>query len=100
MDGLRQLSLETGSASSAQQRTIIFQQAFLDTIRRNGRLVELELIGVFKTKTFLSDGSIAHMLKDALLAPQLSKRGKLHIARNRVRDRQVVERIFSRCLNQ
>jgi heterodisulfide reductase subunit C len=100
MDGLRQLSLESGMSSPAQKRTVIFQQAFLDTIRRNGRLAELELIGVFKTKAFLSDGSIPHMLKDALLAPQLSKRGKLHLLGERVRDRKVVERIFSRCMNR
>jgi heterodisulfide reductase subunit C len=97
IDGLRQLCLERGLASPEQQRTIVFQQAFLDNVRRNGRLAELELIAAFKTRSFLADLSVPQLMKDALLAPKLMRRGKFHLRGEKVRDRQVVERIFERC---
>jgi heterodisulfide reductase subunit C2 len=97
MDVLRQMAVEKGVASEERLRTVVFQQEFLDNIRRNGRLCELELIGMFKTKAFLRDRSIPMLLKDALLAPQLVKRGKFHLLGERVRDRDVVRRIFEKC---
>ncbi len=97
LDALRQLAVERGIAAPERRRTVLFQQAFLDNIRRNGRLCELELIGVFKTKAFLADRNIPLLMKDALLAPQLIKRGKFHLRGERVRDRGIVERIFAKC---
>ena len=97
MDALRQLAVEQGVAAEDRVRTVLFQQAFLDNIRRNGRLCELELIGVFKTKGFLADRSISLLMKDALLAPQLMKRSKFHLRGERVQDRGIVERIFKKC---
>jgi heterodisulfide reductase subunit C len=97
MDALRQLAVEQGVASEDRRRTVLFQQAFLDNIRRNGRLCELELIGVFKTKAFFADRNIPLLLKDALLAPQLITRGKFHLRGERVHDRGIVERIFAKC---
>lgn len=100
MDALRQLAIEHDVASPAQRRTILFQQAFLDNIRRNGRLAELELVRKFKTQGFLNDLSVPLLVKDALLAPQLLRRGKLHLRSRRVRDRKLVGRIFARCLDE
>lgn len=97
LDALRQLAIQRGTASPEQKRTILFQQTFLDNIRRNGRLAELELVRVFKTKAFWEDLSVPLLLKDALLAPQLLRRGKLHLRAGRVRDRRLVRRIFDRC---
>lgn len=99
IDVLRHLAVEKGVASEERRRTVLFQEAFLDNIRRNGRLRELELIGVFKTKAFLRDRNVPLLLKDALLAPQLVKRRKLHILGERVQDRGVVQRIFDRCMS-
>jgi heterodisulfide reductase subunit C len=100
LDALRQLAIERGQASSLQKRNWLFQQAFLNNIRRNGRLNELELIGVFKSRAFTSDWSIPGLLKDSLLGPQLMKRGKFHLRGEKVQDRQVVRRIFDRCQSQ
>lgn len=99
LDALRQMSVECGVASPEQRRTILFQQAFLDNIRRNGRLAEVELIGMFKTKAFLGDLNIPMLMKDAMLAPQLLRRGKFHLMGEKVKDRGIVERIFQRCMN-
>jgi len=95
MDALRQLSAERGTASSAQNHTIIFQKAFLDNIRRNGRLNEIELIARFKGQVFFRDRSLPFLFRDASLAGQLHKRRKLHLTGEKVRDRGVVERIFA-----
>lgn len=99
LDALRQMSVEQGLASPEQRRTILFQQAFLDNIRRNGRLAEVELIGIFKTKVFLGDLNIPMLMKDAMLAPQLLRRGKFHLMGEKVKDRGIVDRIFQRCMN-
>ena len=97
IDALRQLAVERGVASAERLRTVVFQQAFLDNVRRNGRLCELELIGVFKTKAFLKDQSLPLLFKDAMLAPQLMKRKKFHLRGEQVRDRKLVRRIFEKC---
>lgn len=97
LDALRQISVERGIASSAMQRTVIFQEVFLNNIRRNGRLRELELVGFFKTKGFFKDISIPLLFKDSMLAPKMMKRHKFHLFGERVKDRGVVERIFQRC---
>ncbi len=98
LDALRQLSVAHDAASPRQRRTIVFQRAFLDNVRRNGRLCEMEMVGSFKTKAFLGDLNIPLLFKDALLAPRMMKRGKFHWLGQRVRDRGLVQRIFARCM--
>ena len=98
MDALRQLSVEQEAASPAAHRTVIFQKAFLHNIRRNGRLNELELVGVFKTRGFIKDLDIPFLFKDSLLAPRMMKRGKFHLKGEKVEDRDLVGRIFERCM--
>jgi heterodisulfide reductase subunit C len=99
MDALRQIAFERGAAPEAGRRTVLFQKAFLDNIRRNGRLRELELVGAFKLRAFLGDRNLRALMKDSLLAPKLVQRGKLHFGGQRVKDRAVVGRIFARCMN-
>ena len=99
MDALRQLSFERGVTTPGQQRTVLFQKAFLRNIRRNGRLNELELIREFKLTTFLRGRSVSFLLKDATLAPELMKRKKFHLVGEKAHDRAVVARIFARCMD-
>jgi heterodisulfide reductase subunit C len=99
LDALRQLSVEQARTSPAQRRTVLFQQAFLQNIRRNGRLNELELIGMFKTRGFLGDLNVPFLFKDSMLAPRMMRRGKFHLTGEKVRDREVVRRMFERCMN-
>ncbi len=96
MDALRQLAFERGTASPDERRTVLFQKAFLDNIRRNGRLNEIELIAAFKGAVFLRDRSLPFLFRDAGLAPQLQKRRKLHLMGEKAKDRGVVARIFAR----
>jgi len=97
MDALREASLAGDMIAPSRWPVVSFQKAFLANIRRNGRLNELELIGEFKADVFFRTGRFAFLFKDASLAPQLSKRKKLHLIPEKARDRGVVKRIFERC---
>lgn len=96
MDALREMAVERGMVAPSQRRVVAFQRAFLDNIRRHGRLNELELIATFKREAFFSEPSLAFLFRGASLAPQLRKRRKLHLSAEKVRDRAVVDRIFAR----
>ncbi len=97
MDELREAALTQDAVASAARPIVAFQKAFLDNIRRNGRLNELELIAQFKLDAVFRAGRVAVIFQDATLAPQLNKRKKLHVTGEKVRDRGVVARIFVRC---
>jgi len=99
MDALRQVAVEKDLAAPAFRRTVQFQQAFLDNIRRNGRLAEVELIAHFKARAFLGELNLPFLFKDTLLGPKMLRRGKLHLLPGKARDRGVVDRIFQRCLS-
>ena len=97
IDTLRQSAVQRRVASEERLRTVVFQKTFLDNIRRNGRLCEVELIGEFKTRAFFKDKSVPLLFKDAGLAPQLMMRRKFHLRGERVKDRKLVGRIFEKC---
>jgi heterodisulfide reductase subunit C len=97
MDALRQTAVERDCVAPEMRRTLLFQQAFLKNIRKNGRLHELSLVRNFKLAAFVADRSLPALMKDALLGPQMLRRGKLHFKSDRVRDLGIVERIFARC---
>ena len=97
IDALRQQAVATGTVAPSRRRTLLFQQTLLENIRRNGRIRELEMVGTFKTKAFLTDGNVPLLFKDAWLPPKLLARGKFHFRGERVTDRAVVRRIFERC---
>jgi heterodisulfide reductase subunit C len=100
MDAFRQLSAERDDVHPAARRTVVFQRAFLDSVRRHGRVYELELIAQFKGQAFLRDVSLPLLVKDATLAPRLIPRRKMPLRPDRARDRGVVQRIFARCAQE
>ncbi len=100
MDALRQIAFENDWIAPKMRRTAIFQKAFLDNVRKFGRLNEVALIQQFKMKAFFNDFSVPMALKDVTLAPKLLQRGKLHVFGESVRDRGVVGRIFDRCMKK
>lgn len=100
IDILREMSVETKNFSPGLFRVVAFQKAFLDSVRRNGRLNEVELIRLFKTAAFLKDFNVPLLMKDAMMAPKLMQRGKFHAFGEKVKDRGIVDRIFERCYAQ
>ena len=98
LDGVRHMAVEKGIVPAEQRRVYLFQKAFLDNVRKNGRVNEVELIGQFKTLAFMKDFNVPLLMKDAFLAPKLMQRSKFHLMGEKVKDRGVVRRIFDRCM--
>ena len=98
MDAFRQMTAAKGNVSPALQRVFVFQRAFLDSVRRNGRVNEVEMTVLFKSMAFIKDFNVPLLMKDALLAPKLMQRGKFHVVGEKVKDQAVVKRIFDRCM--
>jgi heterodisulfide reductase subunit C len=92
MDYLRQQALAQGVAHPKAKDILTFHQAFLDTIRKNGRLHEVGLISTYKLKSF-------NLFQDVLVAPKLFARGKLKLLPHKIAGQEAVARIFERCQN-
>ncbi len=97
LDALREFSLREGKVSPEAQTVVDFQRAFLDNIKRHGRLNELDLIARFKLNVLLHTRQLSFLFKDAGLAPQLRSRKKLHFAAERASDCDLVGRIYACC---
>jgi heterodisulfide reductase subunit C2 len=89
MDHLRQESLKRGLVHPKAKDILAFHRAFLDTIRRGGRLHEVGLISTYKLRTL-------HLMQDVLAAPQLLMRGKLKLLPHAIAGQAEVGRIFDR----
>lgn len=99
MDALRQVSFERGITSKQQAPVVLFQKAFLDSVRRNGRVNEVEMIAQYKIEGFAAMRRLDLLFDGAMLAPQLQMHHKLHLIGEKVRDRDLVRRIFARCMD-
>ncbi|MBR5626475.1 MAG: 4Fe-4S dicluster domain-containing protein [Thermoguttaceae bacterium] len=98
VDALRQIALQENTVARKMKNVVLFQQEFLNNIRRNGRTNELELVGWYKVKGFFQSGSIPGLFADTQLGPKMLSRGKLHFnIGSPVKDKAVVQRIFERC---
>jgi heterodisulfide reductase subunit C len=89
MDYLRQESLRRGLVHPKARDILAFHRAFLDSIRRNGRLHEVGLISTYKLKTM-------HLLQDVLVAPKLFARGKLKLLPHGIAGKDELRRVFER----
>ena len=98
MDVVREEAARQGLVPAERRLIHLFLEAFLDNVRRNGRVNEVELIAWFKGMALLKDRNIPFLFKDVLLAPKLMRRGKFHLVGEKVKDRALVRRIFERCL--
>lgn len=98
MDALKEISLEMKCVAPNQKRIVAFQRAFLNTIKRNGRTNELEMVAEYKIRGFLGDGNPVLALKDAELGLPMLLRNKLHLKLgSSVKDKALVKRIFAKC---
>lgn len=98
MDALKQISLEKNCVHPKMKRVVAFQKSFLNTIYRNGRTNELEMVAEYKIRGFLGDLNPLLALKDAELGPKMLALGKLHLKPGSpVKDKALVRRIFQKC---
>lgn len=106
MDALKQISIRRKQVHPKFRRTVNFQKVFLETVRRNGRTNELEMVVLFKALSGLQDvlipsawfQAIPLALQDAKLGPAMLLKGKLHLKLGApVKDKALVRRIFEKC---
>ena len=88
VDTLRQLSLEAG-VPPAEPKVVKFHNAFLDSLRRNGRVFELGMVGQYK----LTAGDL---FSDTKMAWEMLKRGKLKFLPARIKAKQEVRDMFKK----
>jgi heterodisulfide reductase subunit C len=88
MDTLRQLSQEAGAAAG-EPNVVKFHKAFLDSIRRHGRVSELEMVGLYKlaARDFFGAG-------DTKVAWEMFKRGKLKLLPENIQGKAEVRNMF------
>lgn len=89
IDAVREIAAESGV--SPQQRNIrAFHKSFLEQVRISGRLFEAGFMVVYKMRS-------GALFQDALAAPGMVTRGKLHALPSRIKDTENVRRIFRLC---
>jgi heterodisulfide reductase subunit C2 len=93
MDFLRSESLRLGMANPKAKNIIAFHGAFLNSIRKTGRLFEFGLVGEYKRKTF-------NLFQDVKLAPSMIAKGKLHFVPEKIKNLADMKRIFSKTINK
>jgi heterodisulfide reductase subunit C len=87
-DALRALSIREGKVA-AGTAVPVFNDVFLNAVRKRGRVHELSLMAVFKVRT-------GRYLEDFDKAPMMLRKGKLPLLGGRVRDRGAREELFRR----
>jgi heterodisulfide reductase subunit C len=85
MDALRNLALEHG-IRSPERKVALFNRIFLSSVKRYGRLFEMEFIGMFNTFTL-------NPFKDITKAPKLLLRGRLGFLPN-LKGRKMSKSVF------
>ncbi|MFH1918513.1 MAG: 4Fe-4S dicluster domain-containing protein [Planctomycetota bacterium] len=88
MDTLRQLSLES-NIPPAEPKVVKFHKAFLDSLRRNGRVFELGMVGQYKLTT-------ADLFSDTKMAWEMLKRGKLKFLPAGIKGKREVRDMFKK----
>ncbi|MBW8040646.1 MAG: heterodisulfide reductase subunit C [Planctomycetes bacterium] len=74
MDALRNIAIQKG-IRSPERAVTLFNKIFLSTVKRYGRVFEMELIGMFNTGTL-------NFFKDMTKAPKLFFKGRLKLFPN------------------
>ena len=88
MDTLRTLAIRSG-APPGEKEVPLFHSAFLDTIKSRGRIHELSLILLLKSKT-------REFFKDAALGWKMFQKGKIKLFPSRLRGGKEVQEIFNK----
>jgi heterodisulfide reductase subunit C2 len=88
MDSLRKICLE-GRVHAGEDRVVKFDEIFLDSIRKRGRVHELDLVMRYNL-------ALRRPLKDAHLGPTMFARGKLALLGDKIKELGNVREIFSK----
>ena len=86
MDSLRKLALEA-KIPVGEEKVVKFDEIFLDSIRKRGRVHELELVMRYNL-------ALRQPFKDAHLGPVMFSRGKLGLLGHRIKEVRKIKEIF------
>jgi heterodisulfide reductase subunit C len=87
MDSLRQLGREK-QVPPGEKNVVKFHDAFLSSVRRNGRVFELGMVGQYKL-------SALDLFSDTAIALKMLKRGKLKFLPEGIRGKREVRQMFA-----
>jgi len=90
MDTLRQIAVKSGVALG-QRNIHIFHSTFLDSIKKRGRVDELEMLRQYATRS----GTLGQLAKQAKLGWQMFQRGKLRLFSAKTRGTKDIKKIFA-----
>lgn len=88
MDAVREIAVKK-KVKVKEKDILKFHKAFLNQIKRYGRLYEIGLVGEYKMKTL-------DLLSDVETAPGLFLKGKLGLLPDKVKDRKSIKKIFKK----
>lgn len=86
MDSLRKLALEA-KIPVGEEKVVKFDEIFLDSIRKRGRVHELELVMRYNL-------AVRQPFKDAHLGPMMFTKGKLNLLGHKIREVGRIKEIF------
>jgi len=89
MDFLRQESLRQNKVNPQAKDILKFHQAFLQSVKQNGKLHEVGLTIDYKLKTL-------NLMQDVFLAPSMFAKGKLSIFPHKVQNVKEIAKIFKK----
>jgi len=87
MDTLREVAVK--ERVSKEPNITMFHQLFLNSVKRWGRVHELELIGLYKLKS-------GQLFSDMQLGQQMFMKGKLALLPDGVRNKKGIREIFEK----
>ena len=89
MDFLRQESIRQHKVNVEAKDILKFHQAFLNSIKMNGRLHEVGLTIDYKLRTL-------NLMQDVQLVPSMYSKGKLNIFPHKIQNTSEIARIFKK----
>ncbi len=90
MDVLREMALEEGVANPLEKNITTFHDAFLNSVKKHGRISEFWMLSEYKRKRPKT------ALQDIAIGPQLMMKGKLSLAPHDIKGKESIKRIFEK----
>jgi heterodisulfide reductase subunit C len=91
MDVLREMALEEGLANPMEKNITTFHQAFLNSVKKHGRISELWMVNEYKMKRPKT------ATQDLGIAPKMISKGKISFLPHNIKDKNAIKRIFEKC---
>ena len=89
MDVLREIAIKENKLPEEERQLLEFHKSFLGSVKRFGRVLEIDMIRDYKFRTFT-------FFNDIEFGPAMMLKGKLKILPHIVKDRKTIKKIFKK----